>query len=88
MTVYHTPVLFDKSLEFLITDSNGIYFDGTLGFGGHSSGILDSLGNDGLLISTDVDQDAFSFSQKKFAEDKRIKLYNMNFSQIDIIAKI
>jgi 16S rRNA (cytosine1402-N4)-methyltransferase len=88
MTVYHTPVLFDKSLEFLVTDSNGIYFDGTLGFGGHSSGILNCLGNDGLLISTDVDQDAFSFSQKKFSEDKRIKLYNMNFSQIDIIAKI
>ena len=88
MTVYHTPVLFDKSLEFLVTDSNGIYFDGTLGFGGHSSGILNSLGPDGLLISTDVDHDAFSFSQKKFSEDKRIKLYNMNFSQIDIIAKI
>src|ERR1035438_6004014 len=88
MAVYHTPVLFDKSLEFLVTDSNGIYFDGTLGFGGHSSGILNSLSADGLLVSTDVDQDAFSFSQKKFSEDKRIKLYNMNFSQIDIIAKI
>jgi 16S rRNA (cytosine1402-N4)-methyltransferase len=88
MTVYHTPVLFDKSLEFLVTDSNGIYFDGTLGFGGHSSGILNSLSADGLLISTDVDQDAFSFSQKKFSEEKRVKLYNMNFSQIDIIAKI
>lgn len=88
MTVYHTPVLFDKSLEFLVTDCNGIYFDGTLGFGGHSSGILNSLSADGLLICTDVDQDAFSFSQKKFFEDKRIKLYNMNFSQIDIIAKI
>jgi 16S rRNA (cytosine1402-N4)-methyltransferase len=88
MTVYHTPVLFDKSLEFLITDVNGIYFDGTLGFGGHSSGILNRLGPDGLLISTDVDQNAFSFSKKKFSEDKRIKIYNLNFSQIDIIAKI
>jgi 16S rRNA (cytosine1402-N4)-methyltransferase len=80
--------LFDKSLEFLVTDVNGIYFDGTLGFGGHSSGILNRLGPDGLLISTDVDQDAFSFSKKKFSEDKRIKIYNLNFSQIDIIAKI
>jgi len=88
ITVYHTPVLFDKSLEFLVTDVNGIYFDGTLGFGGHSSGILNRLGPDGLLISTDVDQDAFSFSKKKFSEDKRIKIYNLNFSQIDIIAKI
>jgi 16S rRNA (cytosine1402-N4)-methyltransferase len=88
MSVYHTPVLFDKSLEFLVTDVNGIYFDGTLGFGGHSSGILNRLGPDGLLISTDVDQNAFSFSKKKFSEDKRIKIYNLNFSQIDIMAKI
>jgi 16S rRNA (cytosine1402-N4)-methyltransferase len=88
MTVHHTPVLLDKSLEFLVTNINGIYFDGTLGFGGHSSGILNHLSADGLLIGTDVDQDAFSFSKKKFSEDKRLKLYNMNFSQIDIIAKI
>jgi 16S rRNA (cytosine1402-N4)-methyltransferase len=88
MTVHHIPVLFDKSLEFLVTDINGIYFDGTLGFGGHSSGIQNHLGPDASLIGTDVDQDAFSFSKKKFSDDKRIKLYNMNFSQIDIIAKI
>ena len=88
MTVHHTPVLLDKSLEFLVTDSNGIYFDGTLGFGGHSSGILNRLSNDGLLIATDVDLSAFSTSKKKFSEYKRIKLYNLNFSQIDIIAKI
>ena len=88
MTVHHIPVLFDKSLEFLVTDINGTYFDGTLGFGGHSSGIQNLLGTDGSLIGTDVDQDAFSFSKKKFSDDKRIKLYNMNFSQIDIIAKI
>ena len=86
--MHHNPVLLDKSLEFLITETNGIYFDGTLGFGGHSSGILNRLGPDGLLISTDVDQDAFSFSKKKFSEEKRIKIYNLNFSQIDIIAKI
>jgi 16S rRNA (cytosine1402-N4)-methyltransferase len=80
--------LLDRSLEFLVTEKNGIYFDGTLGFGGHSSGILNRLGPEGLLISTDVDQDAFSFSKKKFSEEKRIKIYNLNFSQIDIIAKI
>ena len=86
--MHHNPVLLSRSLEFLVTQTNGIYFDGTLGFGGHSSGILNLLSSDGLLISTDVDHDAFSFSKKKFSEDKRIKIYNMNFSQIDIIAKI
>jgi 16S rRNA (cytosine1402-N4)-methyltransferase len=88
MMVHHTPVLFDKSLEYLITDRNGTYFDGTLGFGGHSSGILNLLTENGTLVATDVDKDAFSYSKKKFSEDKRIKFYNLNFSQIDFISKI
>lgn len=88
MTVPHTPVLFEKCIEFLAAGRSGVYFDGTLGFGGHSLGILNYLDENGLLIATDVDQDAWSFSKKKFADDKRIKIYNMNFSQIDIISKI
>jgi 16S rRNA (cytosine1402-N4)-methyltransferase len=88
MNVHHTPVLFDKSLEYLLTNKDGIYFDATLGFGGHSAGILNYLSDKGTLVAADVDKDAFSFSEKKFSEDKRIKLYNMNFSQIDIISKI
>ncbi|MDR3609857.1 MAG: 16S rRNA (cytosine(1402)-N(4))-methyltransferase RsmH [Ignavibacteriaceae bacterium] len=88
MNIHHIPVLIDKCLEYLVTVKDGIYFDGTLGFGGHSSGILNTIGPGGTLVSTDVDQDAFSFSKKKFSDEKRIKLYNLNFSQIDIIAKI
>ncbi len=88
MSVHHKPVLFAESLEYLITNKSGIYFDGTLGFGGHSEGILNLLNEDGILIATDVDKDAFSFSSEKFYEDKRVKLYNFNFSQIDIISKI
>jgi 16S rRNA (cytosine1402-N4)-methyltransferase len=86
--IHHIPVLFNKSIEFLVTDHNGIYFDGTLGFGGHSAGILNSIGPDGILVGTDVDKDAFAFSKNKFTNDHRIKLYNLNFSQINIIAKI
>jgi len=88
MKVHHSPVLLNESLEFLITDKSGVYFDGTLGFGGHSQGILHNLKNDGRLISTDVDRDAFNFSKEKFKTDDRIKIYNFNFMQIDIISKI
>ena len=84
----HKPVLINESLEYLITNKSGIYFDGTLGFGGHSTGLLKSLNDDALLIATDVDQDAFNYSKKIFEKEKRVKLYNYNFSQIDIIAKI
>lgn len=88
MNIHHTPVLFDECLNLLITDLSGVYFDGTLGFGGHAQGILDKLNNTGRLIATDFDQNAFKFSKEKFDNDKRISLYNFNFSLIDIIAKI
>lgn len=86
--VFHKPVLLRESLDFLITDRSGTYFEGTLGFGGHSAEILKALDDNGKLISTDVDSDAFSFSKEKFSNEKRIKLYNFNFDKIDIISKI
>ncbi len=88
MNYHHTPVLLNESLQYLITEKSGIYFDATLGFGGHSQGILKNLNPDALLISTDVDLDAFKFSKKKFNQEHRIKIYNYNFSQIDVITKI
>ena len=88
MESHHTPVLLKESLEYLITEKSGIYFDGTLGFGGHSGGFLNSLNKDAKLIATDVDKDAFEYSKKKFKDDLRIKTYNFNFSKIDIISKI
>lgn len=86
--VFHKPVFLRESLDFLITDRSGTYFEGTLGFGGHSIEILKALDDKGLLISTDVDIDAFNFSKEKFSNEKRIKLYNFNFDKIDIITKI
>jgi len=88
MDNFHIPVMLKESLDFLITDKDGKYFEGTLGFGGHSSEILKRLGDNGVLISTDVDKDAFDYCKTKFSTDNRIKLYNFNFDKIDSIAKI
>jgi 16S rRNA (cytosine1402-N4)-methyltransferase len=84
----HTPVLLKESLDFLVTDINGVYFEATLGFGGHSEAILNLLSGDGKLISTDVDIDAIKFCREKFGAERRIKIFNTNFSQINILAKI
>jgi 16S rRNA (cytosine1402-N4)-methyltransferase len=88
MESHHTPVLLKESLDFLITDKSGIYFDGTLGFGGHSEKILKELNDNGLLIATDIDLDAFNFSKKKFNKERRMKIFNYNFAQINLISKI
>lgn len=88
MEEHHIPVLLEESRELLITDKDGVYFDGTLGFGGHTSQFLNILNDDAKLIATEVDNNAFQFCLKKFENDKRVKIFNANFSQIDVLSKI
>jgi len=88
MNERHVPVLLNESIDYLVTNKSGIYFDATLGFGGHSEKILKTIGKNGLIVATDVDVAAFDFSKKKFKEEERIKIYNFNFNQIDAISKI
>lgn len=84
----HKPVLLDESLEYLITKPDGVYFDGTVGFGGHSAEILKKLTNDGILVATDKDQDAYDHCKKKFADDERMKLFKTSYKDIYNIANI
>ncbi len=84
----HVPVLLNESVDLLVTDKSGIYYDGTLGFGGHSEEILKRLDENGRVAASDVDEDAFGFSKKKFESEKRITIYKFNFANIDIVAKI
>ncbi|MDP4195732.1 MAG: 16S rRNA (cytosine(1402)-N(4))-methyltransferase RsmH [Bacteroidota bacterium] len=88
MQEYHIPVLLFQSVDFLIGNKSGVYFDGTIGFGGHSAEFLKHLTQDAKLLATEVDIDAYNFCKDKFKDDRRVKLYNTNFSQIDIVSKI
>ena len=88
MSEHHTPVMLKESLDLLIVDRSGKYFDATLGFAGHTVEILKGLNPDGLLIATEVDKEAFEFCQNKYSGDLRLNLYNFNYSLIDVIAKI
>ena len=72
MEFKHVSVLFDECMEGLNVKPDGIYVDGTLGGGGHSSGICERLGPNGTLIGIDRDQDALN------AASKRLEKYNCN----------
>lgn len=85
---YHIPVLLKESIDLLITKKEGIYFEGTAGFGGHTEGILNSLNKEGKLIATDKDENAFKYCKERFQNDKRFSIYNTTFLNIDIISKI
>jgi len=84
----HTPVLLNESIDYLVTKKNGIYFDGTAGFGGHSEKILEKINSNGKLIATDKDPKAFEYCKEKFSKDKRFSIYRTSFTDIDSISKI
>ncbi|MFN4112207.1 MAG: 16S rRNA (cytosine(1402)-N(4))-methyltransferase RsmH [Ignavibacteria bacterium] len=79
---FHKPVLLETAIEFLITDLDGIYFDGTLGGGGYSDLILKKLSQEGRLISTDMDEAAINFCKEKFKNENRINIVKGNFKNI------
>jgi len=84
----HVPVLLKESVDLLVVKENGNFFDGTVGFGGHSKEILKRLNDKGKLVATDKDSDAFSFCKKHFESDNRFVVYNTSFLNIDTISKI
>jgi len=87
MEFSHKPVLFDQTMEVLDVKPDGIYLDGTAGGGGHSSGILSRLGENGRLICVDQDPDAIAVLNERFGSDKRVSVCRNNFSEIPSIIK-
>ncbi len=84
----HTPVLLNESIENLVSNKSGVYFEGTIGFGGHAELILSNLDTDAKYIGTDKDIIAYEFCKNKFKDDNRVKLYNASFTNIIDISKI
>ncbi len=83
---YHIPVLYQETIENLITDKNGVYLDCTLGGGGHSEGILKVLSEKGKLISIDQDQQAIDFAVERLAKyGEKWEPYKDNFENLDTV---
>lgn len=85
---YHVPVLLDETTNLFITNRTGTYFDGTLGFGGHTSNFLSKLDQNAKIIATDKDIVAYNFCEEKFATDKRVTIYNTGFTDIRNISLV
>ena len=83
MEFKHTSVMFEETINGLELKSNGIYVDGTLGGGGHSSGICAGLGEGGLLIGIDRDKDALKAAEKRLSQFTCRKTFiQSNYSDI------
>jgi 16S rRNA (cytosine1402-N4)-methyltransferase len=87
---YHEPVLLDEVLNFLITDKEGIYIDATLGGGGHTLKILESLKGNSQVLGFDEDIDAISHVEKYLSSYRdHLILVNENYSNLlDTVRKL
>ena len=83
MEFKHTSVLFNECINGLAIKPDGIYVDGTLGGGGHASGICQNLSKNGTLIGIDRDRDALEAAEKRLAEYECKKYFvQSNYSDI------
>ena len=85
MEFKHVSVLLNECIEGLNIKDNGIYVDGTLGGGGHSSEILKNLSDKGLLIGIDQDRDALKAASARLQNYKNVKYVHNNFYNVDSI---
>ena len=72
---YHVPALLTETIEGLNIQPDGVYVDVTFGGGGHSSAILEKLGENGRLFGFDQDIDAV----KNIPDDVRFTFVRSNF---------
>ena len=86
----HIPIMVEEILEVLAIKPGEQGFDATLGYGGHTTAMLEKLSGQGRLFSGDIDP----IESKKTEARIRAKGYgpeiwqlrNMNFCQIDELA--
>ena len=85
----HVSVLLEEALDLLKPASGGVYFDGTLGGGGHAGRILDLSAPDGRLAGTDLDERVIANLSEQFApQQNRTALFNSSFAEIDRLSLI
>ncbi len=89
MEFSHVPVLYNEVIESLNIRPDGIYIDGTVGGGGHSSGICERLSENGRLIAVDRDRAALEAASKRLEEFKCHKDFiHANYSDIEAISSV
>ncbi len=80
---YHESVLLRESVELLQPAPGKVFFEGTLGGGGHTRALLDA---GATVISTDQDPDAIAEAEKNLTGyGDRLILRRANFSEVSRI---
>ena len=85
----HVPVLFNETLEYLITDPRGIYIDCTVGGGGHLQGIIERTKEEAVLVGIDQDGEILEKTRSRISGYANVILVKGNFRNLrDILNKL
>ena len=76
----HTTVLLPEAVQALVTQTDGVYVDGTFGRGGHARAVLAALGPQGRLIAFDKDLEAVASAAA--ITDPRFVMRHGNFGDM------
>ena len=80
----HKSVMPKECMDALALKDGGIYFDGTVGGGGHSYGILQGSSPSGRLIATDLDDEAIAAATKRLSPFAgRFSIHKSNYKDFE-----
>jgi len=78
----HETVLLKEAVDALVTDTNGIYIDGTFGRGGHTREVLARLSPSALVLAFDKDPQAIATCQSLSLQDNRFHCSHNSFAAL------
>ncbi len=82
----HKPVMPEECMQGLALREGGIWYDGTVGGGGHSYEILKRTSPSGKLIATDLDDEAIAAATERLKEfDGRFEIYKSNYKDFSLV---
>lgn len=80
----HKSVMPKECMDALALKEGGIYFDGTVGGGGHSFGILQGSSPSGRLIATDLDEEAIAAASERLSPFAgRFSIHKSNYKDFE-----
>lgn len=81
MNIRHLPVLLREVIETLVPVKGRFYIDATIGLGGHAEEILKMIGQEGMVIGIDRDENALKMTGERL-NNSRLILKNGRFSDM------
>lgn len=81
--LFHDPVLAAEILDHLLVEKTAVFFDGTLGLGGHAEYLLKNAPQLQTYIGTDLDQQHLEFARERLQSwASKLQLHRANFSEL------